>query len=425
MDESTDPRRDEDRRRSVRHDAQIRVVLEWRDEPVATWTDDLSHGGLYMATPALLPIGTPVVLSLDFPDAGPPARVDARVAYVLDARTAAKKGRQMGMGMEFIQPISDEVDARIGAVVTVAAQRRERRPNAPWTVLLTGRIDAGARRWIASLTAGGHRVLVSPNGLDALASALRGHPDVVVAASAEMPGIDAFQLVRLLRTKRVTRDTPMVLLGAPAEERDRLRGYEAGIDAYLDPSPAASPAADRAAHEQTASEETRLEPALRAVIERSASGLNERGRMRGSLKQVSVRALLRWVRHERHTGTLTLRHQGQEGRLSFRRGEAVALQVCVARERGGDAGPDAHLDAGPDAGRHDGPDHDGPDAGRHDGPDAGRHDESCTGPEAFLRAAGGFRDGYFELFEEEVTPSALWMPSLAVALEALQSLPDE
>src|SRR5262245_44367203 len=90
-----------DRRQSRRFAARINVNFRSLDELVTTYTSDLSRGGIFVAASVQLPPGTEVQLSIDVPDGGPPARIPARVAYVLDRKTAQKQGRVPGMGMQF------------------------------------------------------------------------------------------------------------------------------------------------------------------------------------------------------------------------------------------------------------------------------------------------------------------------------------
>jgi two-component system response regulator ResD len=75
----------------------------------------------------------------------------------------------------------------------------------------------------------GYEVTVVDNGqaaLDALASQL---PDLVVL-DLMLPGVDGLEITRWLRERG---DTPIIMLTARREERDRIAGLEMGADDYV------------------------------------------------------------------------------------------------------------------------------------------------------------------------------------------------
>src|SRR3990172_5778788 len=76
----------------------------------------------------------------------------------------------------------------------------------------------------------GHTVDVAHDGEEGLAMAMDGSHDVVVL-DVLLPGIDGFEVCHSLRANRV--DTPVLLLTALDAVEDRVRGLDAGADAYL------------------------------------------------------------------------------------------------------------------------------------------------------------------------------------------------
>lgn len=78
----------------------------------------------------------------------------------------------------------------------------------------------------------GFRALAAHDGQEALRFALARRPALAVL-DVMMPGLDGYELTRLLRTHEETRQLPIILLTARAEEADSERGFDAGANDYL------------------------------------------------------------------------------------------------------------------------------------------------------------------------------------------------
>ena len=48
-----------------------------------------------------------------------------------------------------------------------------------------------------------------------------------------MPGLDGYEVTRRLRSEQITKDVPIVIVTAAAEEHQAARALEAGADAYM------------------------------------------------------------------------------------------------------------------------------------------------------------------------------------------------
>ena len=88
--------------------------------------------------------------------------------------------------------------------------------------------------WIGSMTRGylersGWRVVWVRTGEEALAE-LGRHQVRIVILDIRLPGIDGFDVARLVRTRS---DVPILMLTARDEEPDRVAGLELGADDYL------------------------------------------------------------------------------------------------------------------------------------------------------------------------------------------------
>src|SRR5690554_1094239 len=58
------------------------------------------------------------------------------------------------------------------------------------------------------------------------------HPDLILL-DLMLPGIDGLEICRRTRQNKLTRDIPIIILTAKAEEADRVLGLESGADDYV------------------------------------------------------------------------------------------------------------------------------------------------------------------------------------------------
>jgi CheY-like chemotaxis protein len=82
------------------------------------------------------------------------------------------------------------------------------------------------------LTDAGYRVVVAKNGAEGLAAASKERFDLV-STDVVMPTMDGYELTRRLRETPAYRDVPIVMVTSKEERVDRIRGFDAGVDAYL------------------------------------------------------------------------------------------------------------------------------------------------------------------------------------------------
>jgi two-component system chemotaxis sensor kinase CheA len=82
------------------------------------------------------------------------------------------------------------------------------------------------------LEAAGYDVMTARDGADAWQLLQQQGADLVVS-DIEMPRMDGFALTEAIRSSKRFRDLPVILLTALETDRDKVRGLEAGADAYL------------------------------------------------------------------------------------------------------------------------------------------------------------------------------------------------
>ncbi len=82
------------------------------------------------------------------------------------------------------------------------------------------------------LKASGFDVVMAHNGQEGLTLAEQSTFDIVVTDMI-MPGISGLDVVRSLRKMEKYQSTPIVMLTAKSESKDRENGKEAGVDEFL------------------------------------------------------------------------------------------------------------------------------------------------------------------------------------------------
>jgi two-component system chemotaxis sensor kinase CheA len=78
----------------------------------------------------------------------------------------------------------------------------------------------------------GCEVVVARDGEEGLACARAERFDLV-STDVVMPTMDGYELTRRLRAMESYRDVPIVMVTSKAERIDRIRGFDAGVDAYV------------------------------------------------------------------------------------------------------------------------------------------------------------------------------------------------
>ncbi len=78
----------------------------------------------------------------------------------------------------------------------------------------------------------GYRVAASSDGEEALMLIHEGLPDLIVL-DWMLPSVSGIEICRRLRQRGGSRNVPILMLTARAEESDRIRGLDTGADDYL------------------------------------------------------------------------------------------------------------------------------------------------------------------------------------------------
>ena len=103
------------------------------------------------------------------------------------------------------------------------------------SLILIADDEARIRRLVSDfLKRDGHTILEAGDGAEALEMIHHARPPVELAIlDVMMPGLDGFALLRKLRAEEATREMPVMMLTARAEDNDQLLGLESGADDYV------------------------------------------------------------------------------------------------------------------------------------------------------------------------------------------------
>ncbi len=83
-----------------------------------------------------------------------------------------------------------------------------------------------------NLQRAGYEVVTAFDGKEALEKIKSENPDLVVL-DVMMPYMDGFEVLQTLRKDPATRELPVIMLTAKAQDADVFRGWQSGVDCYL------------------------------------------------------------------------------------------------------------------------------------------------------------------------------------------------
>jgi two-component system alkaline phosphatase synthesis response regulator PhoP/two-component system response regulator VicR len=83
-----------------------------------------------------------------------------------------------------------------------------------------------------NLERAGYQVITAFDGKEALKKVESDKPDLIVL-DVMMPHMDGFEVLKHLKSNDTTKDIPVVMLTAKAQDADVFRGWASGVDCYL------------------------------------------------------------------------------------------------------------------------------------------------------------------------------------------------
>ena len=82
------------------------------------------------------------------------------------------------------------------------------------------------------LEGGGYQVIPAHSGAGALRALEQSHPDLILL-DVNMPGMDGWQVLRVLKVDERTTGIPVAMFSVKMEVRDRLHGLQEGAYDYI------------------------------------------------------------------------------------------------------------------------------------------------------------------------------------------------
>jgi uncharacterized protein (TIGR02266 family) len=96
-----------ERREHFRHDMEVEVGFETESNFFTGLTQDISEGGLFVATHDLKPVGTIMKIQFNLPGAGGPMTIESEVRWLRESSSLHRSDGPHGMGLRFLN-LSDE-----------------------------------------------------------------------------------------------------------------------------------------------------------------------------------------------------------------------------------------------------------------------------------------------------------------------------
>ncbi len=283
------------------------VRFESYDDFLVAYTDHLRKGELCLPLPQEVAAGAPLRLKVLLPD-GNALYLTGRVAHRGDDGSERCQVRLDDMGAE--QHARLEACLH-GAPELAGTPANETAPSRLDVLLVDDSVSV--RLAIGDvLRAQGMRVRVAEHGLEGLSMALKRAPQVILT-DLEMPVMDGWKLLQMVRARPRLAHVPVVFLTRLSDEASRLKGYRLGVDDYL---PKDTPPDELVAR-------------LLAVAGRRwrARERGVRQGLRGDLSQVGLGSLLAFLEAESRSGALHLEHpEGDAAVLHMARGRLARVE---------------------------------------------------------------------------------------------------
>lgn len=145
----------------------------------------------------------------------------------IEVKSQVEKGSTFTIQLPYAKPTS----LPLPAVSENGSQQTNREPGNRVSLLIV-EDNSDVARLISHQLGDGYDVHFASDGEEGIQKARELLPDLIIT-DLMMPHTDGLQLCRTMREDPVTNHIPLIVITAKATEEDRIRGLEAGADAYL------------------------------------------------------------------------------------------------------------------------------------------------------------------------------------------------
>ena len=220
-----------DKRRFARAPITLRVEYDGADDLVGDYTDNLSHGGTFVATSRSLPLGSEVRLVLSFPGLLAPIQIDGVVRW-------ERKDDEPGVGIEFaegperakLDEIIEKIRARDPRTVSRVLKVLVVEDNAHVAELIRDGLRGSSKRSFDDPLQFDFRM--AQNGREAI-DMLRAEPFDLAIVDIYLPVLDGGQLIEAARVELGLKSMPIIAVSAGGDSA-RRQAMNAGADMFLD-----------------------------------------------------------------------------------------------------------------------------------------------------------------------------------------------
>ena len=300
--------------REQRIATRCRVEFERLGKQVTAASEDLSASGVFVRSEALLPVNAVVKLRLELPGKDA-VWVSSRVAHVLSATAARALGRQVGMGMQFLEfegPGRDTLDDYLDGLVDEITPPPSQLARGS-TVVLADPSMPRLGRITSALTAAGFEVRAVADGSDAY-SAIQLNPPQIIVVSDDVPHMDGWTLLRRLARKGELGRIPVVLMSDDGGDVTRLQAYRLGVRDFI-PRPFL--------------DEELILRLRRIALEQHHVRADV---LRGNLREISIATLLSLLDFERKSGVLRVARGELEAHVHVTGGRVIRVDSEIAAD---------------------------------------------------------------------------------------------
>ncbi|MBN2716882.1 MAG: TIGR02266 family protein [Deltaproteobacteria bacterium] len=305
---------DKNRRSSQRVRATFQVRYKTLDSLQSAYTENISKGGIFVRTTNLLPENTVVRIKLVMPHDGPEIECIGQVARVHKENSA--DDIPSGMAIVFRDMSAEHrafIENYISDLSTQKIQiQKSESAITPLSIVVVDDDRMVRERASKALIAKGHQVRTAPDGLAGLATCLQNPPDLILS-DVQMPKMDGWNLLKTIRARSSLNATLVVFQTSLKDEKDRLLGYQLGVDDYI-----AKPYTT-----------TELIARINRLVERTQKNHDHRRdtkALRGDLEQVSVPTVLSLLEMDKKTGVFLV-VSATVARLFIRDGRPIAIEM--------------------------------------------------------------------------------------------------